>query len=187
MKFKFFAIAFLSAVSVQAATAEPTQLVINVPREDFNPEATASWKISAGTSTLNTTDSNIAREGSGLGVGIEKIFTPKWSAGAHYTNVRAQVTDSASNNNISKYTDSVSVFDVFGKFSFVDYSVNKWNQIQFGLLAGAMNVYVASSDFQPIYGAAASYNYDNTIGVELNTKVNSKSEAFSSANVVGYF
>lgn len=187
MKFKFFAMAFLAAVSVEAATAEPTQLVINVPREDFNPETTVSWKISAGTSNLNTNEGSITREGSGLGIGIEKIFTPQWSAGVHYTNIRAQVTDAASDNNIYKYTQSVSVFDVFGKFSFVNYSLNKWNQIQFGLMAGAMNVDFASKNIEPIYGAAAAYNYDNTIGIELNTKVNSASEAFSSANVVGYF
>ncbi|MBL7556629.1 MAG: hypothetical protein JNM24_12485 [Bdellovibrionaceae bacterium] len=191
---KFISAVAVFLVSICALSQTPQQIVIAVDREDFRPLQEVSWKILAGTSSMSTTDGSINRSGNGLGVGIERMLTSKWSIGAHYTNIRTFSSDSdiaiydlEGNPRPFEYRESINMVDVYGRYSFVNYPVNKWNLIQVGLLAGLMGMDRHTRGTQPIYGASASYNYDNMLGFELNTKVNIDAEASTSANLIGYF
>lgn len=181
-------------VSIGALSQTQQQIVIAVDREDFKPLQEVSWKILAGTSSMSTSDGNVSRSGNGLGVGIEKMLTNKWAIGAHYANVRAFTTDSQfgtydmeGNFQQTEYRENINLLDVYGRYSFVNYPVNKWNLIQVSLLGGVMAMDKHTQGTQLIYGASASYNYDNMLGFELNTKVNVDAEASTSANLIGYF
>ncbi|GEM_PF-2597561 len=181
-------------VSICALSQTPQQIVIAVDREDFRPLQEVSWKIMAGTSSMSTSDRSFSSSGNGLGVGIEKMLTERWALGAHYANVRAYTTDMTNgsydvdgNFRAMEYRENYNMFDVYGRYSFVSYPVNKWNLIQVSLLGGVMAMDKQTQATQPIYGAAMSYNYDNMLGFELNTKVNIDAEASTSANLIGYF
>lgn len=181
-------------VSICALSQTSQQIVIAVDREDFKPLQEVSWRIMAGTSSMSVTDGNISRSGNGLGIGIEKMLTSKWAVGVHYANIRSFTSDFDSpiydldgNARPFEYRQSINMFDVYGRYSFVNYPVNKWNLIQVSLLAGVMGMDRDARQTQPIYGAAMSYNYDNMLGFELNTKVNLDAEASTSANLIGYF
>lgn len=186
----YFIAALLVGFSAMAQT--PQQIVISVDRQDFQPLQQVNWKILAGTSSMGTSEGSIERSGNGLGVGIERILSDRWSLGAHYTNIRANVSapdyyDENGNPRRYEYRESVNMVDIYGRFAFVNYPVNKWNQIQVSLLGGAMAMDRHDISTNLIYGAAASYNYDNLIGFELNTKVDLAAQASTSANLIGYF
>lgn len=188
-----FAIAVF-LISIGAMSQTPQQIVIAVDREDFKPLQEVSWKIMAGTSSMSTTDGNVNRSGNGLGVGIEKMLTDRWAIGAHYANIRSFTSDSGNvsydldgNSHPFEYRESINMLDVYARYSFVNYPVNKWNLIQVSLLGGVMGMDKHTQGTLPVYGASASYNYDNMLGFELNTKVNVDAEASTSANLIGYF
>lgn len=188
---RFFLIAAFF-VSLGAVAQMPQQIAISMDRQDFQPIKQANWKIMAGTSSLNVTEGQTSHSGSGLGVGIERALTDRWSMGAHYANVRSLSSDSSftltdSNGNwiAHEYRQSINMFDIYGRFDFVNFPVNRWNLIQVSLLGGGISV--DRDKTQLIYGMAVSYNYDNLLGFELNTKVNWDAEASTSANLIGYF
>lgn len=193
MKSLFIIAAFLVGLSAMAQT--PQQIVISMDRQDFQPLKQVDWKILAGTSSMGTSEGMTDRSGNGLGVGIERILSDRWSMGAHYANVRANVSAADYNNYYDEngnprryeYRESVNMVDIYARFAFVNYPVNKWNQIQVSLLGGAMAMDTHGKSTNMIYGAAASYNYDNLIGFELNTKVDLDAQASTSANLIGYF
>lgn len=185
---------FVSLISsAQVFSPSTHQMVINVERQDFKPLREANWRVMVGNSSLATDDADVSRGGNGLGIGLEKIVSDRWSVGGYFSNIRANVTEKWNwewmDAEVVKkeYRQSVSVLSAHGKYSFVNYPVNKWNLIQVSLLGGVMAVERLADQPTLIYGAAASYNYDNLIGFELNTKVNIRAEASTSANLVGYF
>lgn len=191
---KLISVIAVVLVGICAMSQTPQQIVIAVDREEFSPLQNVSWKILAGTSSLSTNDGSISRSGNGLGIGVEKMLTSQWGVGAHYANIRTFSTDyngsaldSAGNTAPYEYRENINMFDIYGRYSFVNYPVNKWNLIQISLLAGVMGMDKHARGTQPIYGASASYNYDNMLGFELNTKVNIDAEASTSANLIGYF
>ncbi len=79
------------------------------------------------------------------------------------------------------------MLNAYGKYAFINYPVNKWNLIQANVLGGLMVFDKGSRNTDVIYGLAASYNYDNVIGFELNTKLNFQAENSTSASLIGYF
>lgn len=177
-----------------AHAQQPNQILINVEREDFKPLQAVQWKVLVGSSSLTMQNGNISRTGNGLGVGIERILTDRWSAGATYANMRVIASDSSivnqddfGNQTAREYKENIHVFSGYGKYSIVNLSVNKWNLVQVSLLGGVMDASVSVSNTLLNYGAAVSYNYDNLIGFELNTKVNQYAESATSANLIGYF
>ena len=181
-------------VSTVSMAQQPQQMVINVDRQDFKPIQEVSWKIMAGNSNISRTDGNVTRSGTGLGVGIEKMLTDRWAVAAHYANIRSVTAESSywdkdENGNYltHEYRENINAISAYGKFSFVNFPINKWNLVQVSLLGGVMAVDKTSASLEPVYGASASYNYDNLIGFELNTKVNVQAEASTSANLIGYF
>lgn len=177
-----------------AHAQQPNQILINVEREDFNPLQAVQWKVLVGSSSMSMQNGNISRTGNGLGVGIERILTDRWSAGASYANMRVIASDSSlgnqdefGNQTAQEYKENIHVFSAYGKYSIVNLSVNKWNLVQVSLLGGVMDTSASASNILLNYGAAVSYNYDNLIGFELNTKVNQYAESAISANLIGYF
>ncbi|OYZ21713.1 MAG: hypothetical protein B7Y39_08935 [Bdellovibrio sp. 28-41-41] len=188
---------FIAAVFVglAAMAQSPQQIIVSMDRQDFQPLQQVNWKILAGSSSMSTSEGLTERSGNGLGIGIERILSDRWSLGAHYTNVRANASaadyndyyDANGNARRYEYRESVNMVDIYGRFSFINYPVNKWNQIQVGLLGGAIAMDKHDKSTNLIYGAAASYNYDNLIGFELNTKVDLDAQASTSANLIGYF
>ncbi len=190
----FYVIAAL-LVGMSAMAQTPQQIVISMDRQEFQPIQQVNWKILAGTSSMGTSEGSLERSGNGLGIGIERILSDRWSVGAHYTNIRANASnfyiydsyDENGNPRRYEYRESVNMVDVYGRFAFVNYPVNKWNQIQVGLLGGIMAMDKHDKSTNLIYGASASYNYDNLIGFELNTKVDLDAQASTSANIIGYF
>lgn len=193
MKGLFFIVAVFVGLTATAQT--PQQIVISMDRQEFQPLQQVNWKVLAGTSSMGTSEGSIERSGNGLGVGIERILSDRWSLGAHYANVRANASaadyndyyDANGNARRYEYRESINMVDIYGRFAFVNYPVNKWNQIQVSLLGGAMAMDKHDKSTNLIYGAAASYNYDNLIGFELNTKVDLDAQASTSANLIGYF
>jgi hypothetical protein len=177
-----------------AHAQQPNQILINVEREDFKPLQAVQWKVLVGSSSLTMQNGNISRTGNGLGVGIERILSDRWSAGASYANMRVIASDSSflnqddfGNQTAREYKENIHVLSVYGKYSIVNLSVNKWNLVQVSLLGGVMDTSASTSNTLLNYGAAVSYNYDNLIGFELNTKVNQYAESATSANLIGYF
>ncbi|MBN8538208.1 MAG: hypothetical protein J0M15_14235 [Deltaproteobacteria bacterium] len=177
-----------------AHAQQPNQILINVEREDFKPLQAVQWKVLVGSSSLTMQNGSISRTGNGLGVGIERILSDRWSAGASYANMRVIASDSSflnqddfGNQTAREYKENIHVLSAYGKYSIVNLSVNKWNLVQVSLLGGVMDTSASTSKTLLNYGAAVSYNYDNLIGFELNTKVNQYAESATSANLIGYF
>lgn len=170
-----------------AVAQEATQLVINVKKEDFKPERNVGWTVTAGATNLNMTYDSTERTGSGLGVGIEKMLNENWDLGAHYASVRANEVYRQEGLPEISTTSSLHVANAYGKYSFVNYPLNRWNLLRVSVLGGAMIVNQAPQAAKLIYGAAISYNYDNTIGIELNTKLTPSTTTTTSANIIGYF
>lgn len=193
MKLVLIVAAFL--VSFGAMAEQSTQIVLNVPREDFGPLQQVNWKLMIGSSSLNTSEGVVSRTGNGLGFAVERFFGERIAIGAHYANIRSTTSDVVYTDGLLEngsrpkyeYRENINMFDIYGKYSFINYPVNKWNLIQVSILGGGMALDRHSQGGQLIYGVAASYNYDNLIGFELNTKVNFDAEAFTSANLIGYF
>ncbi len=190
-------LAFALVLITTASFAESAnQIVINVDRQDFKPIQDVSWRVMVGNSNLTLGNGPISSSGSGLGVGIEKMLTDRWSLGGYYSNVRAMTSDSSgliyspeANEYVRglEYRKNIGAFSAYGKYSFVNYPINKWNLVQVSILGGMMVVEHSSDVTDGIYGAAVSYNYDNIIGFELNSKVDLRAESFNSANLIGYF
>lgn len=191
---KYFLIATL-ILSIQTMAQQPSQIVINVDRQDFKPLQEVSWRLMAGSSSFSKQDNSISRTGTGLGIAIEKILTERWSLGAHYSNIRALTSDTSiylydqegNRAGNREYNENVNLLNAYGKFAFINYPVNKWNLIQANLIGGIMTIDRGAKQVDLIYGIAASYNYDNLIGFELSTKVNFEAETSTSANLIGYF
>lgn len=190
---RFLSIVVLLISSITMAQ-QPQQIVINVERQDFKPLQEVSWRVLVGNSSIVLDDSNARTTGNGLGVGIERIVSERWSVGAHYMNARSLTVDS--NNQIidengvfhsQEYRGNVNALSAYGKFSFVNFPINRWNLIQVSFLGGVANINWSTEVVDAFYGAAASYNYDNLIGFEFNTKVNIRAESSTSANLIGYF
>lgn len=184
MKLFSLVAAFLVSFGAMAQQSQ-SQIVLNVEREDFNPIDKASWRLMVGTASLDTKEGNVSRSGNGLGFTAEKIMSERFTLGAHLANVSTSVTDRHFDGTQSEYKQSINMLDAYGKYAFVNYSINKWNQIQVSGLGGALAADKHAT--QLIYGLAASYNYDNVIGFELSTKLNFDAEASTSANLIGYF
>ncbi|MBL7544525.1 MAG: hypothetical protein JNL11_11975 [Bdellovibrionaceae bacterium] len=184
-------------LSAVAMAQQPSQIVINVDRQDFNPIQQADWRVLAGSTSLAKEYRGETSAGVGLGIGIERMISQRWSVGAQYANVNAMtsgsqgilLTDENGNQYYDRYErkENINMFNAYGKFNFVNYPVNKWNLIQVSLLGGLMGYDRSTQAVNVIYGAAASYNYDNLIGFELSTKVNLEARSSTSASLVGYF
>lgn len=192
MKGFYFLAVVLMGCSVMAQT--PQQIVINMDRQEFQPLQQVNWRVMAGSSSISSSDNGSSSSGNGLGIGLERMLTERWSLGAHYANIRSVTSgtypyllDNDGRPQAYEYRENINVFDIYGRYSFINYSVNKWNLIQVSLLGGAMTMNRTDNPTQVIYGAAASYNYDNLLGFELSTKVNTYAEASTSASLIGYF
>ncbi len=195
--FLAFAVVLISISSFAETASSARQIVINVDRQDFKPIQDVSWRVMVGNSNLTLGSGPISSSGSGLGVGIEKMLTDRWSLGGYYSNVRALTSDSSGQifspeanqyvKRTSEYRENIGAFSAYGKYSFVNYPINKWNLVQVSILGGMMVVEHSTDVTDGIYGAAVSYNYDNIIGFELNSKVDLRAESFTSANLIGYF
>lgn len=184
---KLFSSFILICLSAVLVNAEPNRLVINVERSEFKPLQEVSWRILAGSASFTRSQEGSSFSGSGLGVGIEKILNPKWTAGLHYTNVNGIRSQNYFAYESNEYRENMGALSGYGKYSFVNFPVNQWNLIQVNLLGGISVYDRYANNIQPVYGASASYNYDNLIGFEFGTRVNLKAESSTSANLIGYF
>lgn len=200
---KLFSSFVFVCLSSLAIAAEPNQIVINVERSDFKPLQEVNWRIMAGTTSLTRNEED-SFSGTGLSVGVEKMVTQKWSAGVQYSNVNGIQSRPGRENRVvgnpqtgeaavysvdtsTEQRSSLGVLTGFGKFSFVDYPINRWNLLQLNLIGGLSAYSKYGNNLQAIYGASLAYNFDNLIGFELGTKVNLKAEASTNMNLIGYF
>lgn len=168
--------------------ASANQIVINVPNEDFNPIKQAQWKVMVGSAATSFTEGDYDRSARGLGVSVEREIYSHLNLGLQYANLKSNTVYSYNNNqDRQEYTESLNSLSAYGKYSFVNYGINKWNLLQLNLLGGAATVEKMAPAVQLIYGASVSYNYDNLIGFEVDSKINSNAENFTSANLIGYF
>lgn len=167
--------------------ASADQIVLKVPNEDFNPIKKAHWKLMVGSAATNFSKGDYDRSARGLGVSLEREIYTNVSLGLQYANLKSNTVHSFNKTEKEEYTESVNALAAYGKYSFVNYDVNRWNLLQLNLIGGAQVVERMSPGAQLIYGASISYNYDNTLGFEIDSKINMDAESFSSANLIGYF
>lgn len=166
--------------------ASANQIIYTTTPEDFNPIKKSDWKVLVGSTAVSFSTGNSDTSGRGLGLAIEKNIMQNIGLGFQYANIRANTTEKLSYETI-EYTEGINAAAAYGKFSFVNYSINKWNLLQLNVLGGLSLVENIKSNPQIIYGAAMAYNYDNLLGFEVDTKINTKAEPMTSASFIGYF
>lgn len=163
------------------------QIVLRVPNEDFNPIKKAQWKVMVGSASTNFSEGDYDRSARGLGISLEREVYTHLNLGLQYANLKSNTVHTFNKTERQEYSESVNALAAYGKYSFVNYDVNRWNLLQLNLIGGAQAVERMNPNAQLIYGASISYNYDNTLGFEVDSKINMDAESFSSANLIGYF
>lgn len=163
------------------------QIVLSVPNEDFNPLKQTTWQVLVGNTAASFSSSDFSRNVRGLGIAVERQFFTNLNFGLQYANMKSNTTEKINANEQRQYTEAINSATLYGKYAIVNYSLNKWNLMQLHVLGGISSIEKMKPTPQPVYGAALTYNYDNLIGMELDSKVNTEAESLSSLSLIGYF
>lgn len=183
-------------VLLSSFVASANQIIYTTTPEDFNPIKETAWKMMVGNTSFSSNTSEYKRSGNGLSLSVERSILKNISAGAQLGILRSNTTqylgqfnyDNGQENQATfSYNEALVMGSLYGKFSFVNYPVNKWNLIQINLLGGVNYMQKVQNFPAFIYGASVSYNYDNLIGLEIDSKIDLDAQAITSANVIGYF
>ncbi|MCK6597778.1 MAG: hypothetical protein L6Q37_05390 [Bdellovibrionaceae bacterium] len=164
------------------------QIVVNVPTEDFGPMKSAQWQLSVSQSSIAVDQSNLSMSATGLSLAAQRKVWDNLSLGAQFGVLKSNTTEYYYQGEVqTNYREAIVSSMAYAKYAFINYPLNRWNQIQVSALGGVSHIQKMQEGFDAIYGASISYNYDNLIGFEVDSKINTKAEALTSAGFVGYF
>lgn len=181
-------------ICAQCAFAQTNENTMEMSEHESNMLLSSNWNVNIGLSTLEVT---AGYEGKGLSLELQRRLGDYFFLGASYTNFKLEIPysdyyygDSLATYNIDFFTLSGEAHPIHLDLSAIQSEF--FVAINAGLSHAQRTGYSSGVDSGSFYGAGVGFNYNDQMGLRLDTKYNlargnENIESTNSISAVGYF